>query len=125
MWVAWLCFVAQDDAVEAQFIMDHAAQVCRNRRIMVSDNPAPIMFSGQLAQKECRRILQPRPPPLVVKIVAQAVNCRNIMLAGQSRQFFERGPAIIRRQELAAHSIARRLFQMQVRNQQRSAQRPV
>lgn len=64
-------------------------------------------------------------PTIVMEIVAQAINGLNAISPSQPCQLFQRGPAIIRRQELACDRVAGRFFQMQVGNQQGLARRPV
>ena len=105
--------------------MDYTAPICSNARIMIADNPAPIVARGQLPQQPGGFILQPCLSAIVMEIVAQAVNRLNRIFACQPRQFFKRRPAVIGWEELPAHRIAGRLFKVQVSDQQRLARRPV
>ena len=54
--------------------MNDASPIGRNARIMVADNPAPVMTRGQLPQQPGCFILQPRLSTNVMEIVAKAVN---------------------------------------------------
>jgi hypothetical protein len=64
-----ICLMTQCDAIDAQLFMHHAAPICREARIMIADNPAPVITYGQLPQKPGGFILQPRFPTIVVEIV--------------------------------------------------------
>ena len=117
--------VAQNDAIEAIFVMHPTAKAGRDARIMVADNPAPVMARGQVPKQLCSISFQPRLAAIVMEIVPQAVNGPHRIFACQPGQFLERGPAVIGRQKLPAHRIARRLFKMQVGDKQRAVRRPV
>ena len=97
--------------------MDYTAPICSNARIMIADNPAPIVARGQLPEKLRRFVLQPRFSAIVMEIVAQAVNRLGRIFARKPRQFFKRCPAVIGWEELPAHRIAGRLFEVQVSDQ--------
>lgn len=116
--------MAQCDAIDAQFFVDHAAPICREARIMITDNPAPVITYGQLPQKPGGFILQPRFSAIVVEIVTQAENRLDRIFSGKPGQFLERCTAVIRREELPSYGIARSLFEVQVGNEQRLACRP-
>ena len=105
--------------------MDYTAPICSNARIMIADNPAPIVARGQLPQQPGGFILEPRFSAIVMEIVAQAVDRLDRIFTRKPRQFFERRPAVIGRQELPTHRIAGRLFKVQVRDQQRFARGPI
>ena len=119
-----LSLVAQDDAFDVQLFMDCTTPICRDPRIVIADNPAPVIAYGQLAQQSCGFILQPRLSPIVVEIVTQAVDRPDRIFAGKPGQFFKRCTAVIRRQELPSYGIARSLFEVQIGNEQRLARRP-
>ncbi len=122
--ISRVSFVAQDYAIDVHFIMQLPAPTGTNARIMVADDPVPIIAGGQLSQQRCGLRLQPCFTPIVMKIVTQAINGVRITAARQSRQFFQRGPAVIGRQKLTSHRIARCFFKMQISDQQRLPLRP-
>ena len=98
--------VTKDDAFDHQFLMNAASPIGRYSKIMVADNPAPIVTAGQLPKQIGCLLLEPRLATVVVEIVAKAKNRIDGALAGKPRQFLQRRPAVIRRQELPAHGIA-------------------
>ncbi len=114
----------QDDAFDVQLFMDCTTPICRDPRIVIADNPAPVIGYGQLAQQSCGFILQPRFSAIVVEIVTQAENRLDRIFSGKPGQFLERCTAVIRREELPSYGIARSLFEVQVGNEQRLACRP-
>lgn len=114
----WLRLVPQDDAVDAQFFVNDTTPIGGDPRIVVADNPAPIMASGQSSQHTGRRGFQSFFTTVVMEIVPQAINRLGTKLPRKASEFFERCPAVIRGEELPGHRIARRLFEMQVGHQQ-------
>ena len=104
--------------------MDYTAPICSNARIMIADNPAPVITHSQLPQKPGGFILESGLSTIIMEIVAQTINRLDRIFAGKPGQLFKRRPAIIRREELPAHGIARSLFEVQVGNEQSPARRP-
>lgn len=104
--------------------MNDASPIGGNARIMVADNPVPIVVGGHLPQQLGCFVLQPRLSAIVMEIVAKAVNRLDRIFAGKPGQFFKRCTAVIRRQELPSYGIARSLFEVQIGNEQRLARRP-
>lgn len=117
--------MAQVDAVDRQFVIHRAAPVRHQAGIMVANDPMPAKGGSQLAQKRRCVGLEPRLAAGIVKIIAQAENRFDLIMAGKPGQFIQRRTAIIRRQELPVHRIARRLFKVQVGDQQRPVCGPV
>lgn len=114
----WLCFMPQDDAIDAQFFVNDTTPIGGDPRIVVTDNPAPIMACGQASQHAGCRGFQALLTTIVMEIVTQAINRLGTEFPRKAGEFLERCSAVIRGQELPSHRIAGRLFEMQVGDKQ-------
>lgn len=114
----WLCLMPQDDAIDAQFFVNDTTPIGGDPRIVISDNPAPIMACGQSSQHTGRRGFQALLTTIVMEIVTQAINRLGTEFPRETGKLFKSCTAVIRGQELTSHRIAGRLFEMQVGDQQ-------
>lgn len=65
-----LGLVPKRNAVDEKFIMHHAAPIGPDARIVVADDPAPIINTSHLPKQACGLILQPCLTAVIMEVVA-------------------------------------------------------
>lgn len=92
-----LRFMAQHDSGDLDLLIYTAAPARTNPRIMVSNDPTPVIIARQLEQHVGCHTFEARFAFAIVKIVAEAVNRLDIKFLRQRRQFFQSCAAVIGR----------------------------
>ena len=106
--------VAEHDPAQRHLGCDHAAEIGRQRRIVIAGNPDPVTRRLQSRQRIAIRRRQPLVRIAIVKAVAERDHDARIIMRDDSREPRKRRLGVIGRQQHAAGREARALFEMQV-----------
>ena len=93
---------------------DHAAEILRQRRIVIAGNPDPVAPRLQRAENLAVGRRQPLMRVAIVKTVAERDHGFRIEARDHRAEPAQRSDGVVRRQQHAAHREARAFFQMQI-----------
>jgi len=117
-------FMAQNDTRDLDLYLQPAAAMIRKARIVIADDPRPIEPVSEIRQQIARLRRQSVAAESVVKAVAETVEPCSAGAFDLGSQRGQRGLRIIRRKELTETGVPARLFEVQVRDQQRILRGP-
>ena len=112
--------VTKHDRADRDFAGDHAAEIGRQRGIVIARNPDPVAPRLQRRDGVAVRRGQPVMGVAVVKTVAERDHHARIMPRDHGGEAAERRHRVIGRQQHAARGKARAFFQMQVGDDQQA-----
>ena len=106
--------MAKRDRADRDFAGDHAAEIGRQRRIVIARNPDPVAPYLHRSQRLAVRLRQPVMGVAVMKTVAERDHHARVVAGNDGGKPAQRRHRIVWRQQHAARGKAGTLFQMQV-----------